>query len=135
MQSRTVVKRTAIPTPPRRWRSIRVSPITYMAVVLTIFLGVIGGAQTAGWWSTSGQTTSDGAPVQLTGTDPAEIKGWMTIGDVLTAYQVPRADLYARFAIPDSVPESAQLKSLEALAPDFSITELRAWLTERAAGP
>ena len=59
----------------------------------------------------------------------------MTIQDVLTAYHVPKADLYTRFGIPDDVPETAQLKSLEGVAPDFSVTELQAWLIERSSGP
>lgn len=135
MQSRPVVKRTAIPTPPRRWRSIRVPVTLYLAVVLAVFLGVIGAAQAAGWWSTSGRTTADGAAITVTGTGPAEVKGWMTIGDVLAAYNVPKAELYARYAIPDDVPETEQLKGLEELAPGFSVTDLRAWLAERGTAP
>jgi hypothetical protein len=130
-----MVKRTAIPTPPRRWRSVRVPPVVYAAIVLAVFLGVIGAAQAAGWWSTSGRTTADGAPVEVTRTDPTEIKGWMTIGEVLAAYDVPKAELHARYGIPDDVPETAQLKSLEAVAPDFSVTGLRAWLAEHSAAP
>jgi preprotein translocase subunit Sec63 len=135
MQNRPIVKRTALPTMPRQWRSVHIRPSIYLAVVLVVFLGVIGAAQAAGWWSTTGRTTTDGVKIQITGTDPTEIKGWMTIGDVLTAYKVPKADLYTRFGIPSDVPESAQLKSLEGLAPDFSVTDLQAWVAERSAGP
>ena len=135
MQHTSLVKRAAIPTAPRRWHSIRVRPSLYVAVVLIVFLGVIGAAQTAGWWSTSGRTTGNGTPIRVTGADPAKIKGWMTISDVLSAYHVPKEVLYTRFAIPDTVPETAELKSIEDLAPTFSITDLRTWLAERSAGP
>lgn len=132
---RTIVKRAAVPTAPSRWRTFRAPPLAYLALVLTLFFGLIGAAQAAGWWSTSGRASVDGTPVEVTGADPAEIKGWMTIGDVLSAYDVPRVELYARFGIPDDVPETAELKSLEDVAPDFSVTELRAWLTARSAAP
>lgn len=135
MQNRPIVKRTALPTPPRPWRSVHIRPSIYLAVVLVIFLGVIGAAQATGWWSTTGRTTTAGVKIQITGTDPTEIKGWMTIADVLTAYHVPKAELYTHFGIPGDVPESAQLKSLEGLAPDFSVTDLQAWLIERSSGP
>ncbi|MDZ4720007.1 MAG: hypothetical protein SH847_16270 [Roseiflexaceae bacterium] len=135
MQNKPIAKRAAIPTAPQRWRSIQIRPLVYLATVLVVFLGVIGAAQATGWWSTTGRTTADGVRIQITGTNPTEIKGWMTISDVLTAYQVPKADLYTRFSIPNDVPETAQLKSLEGAAPDFSVTELQAWLVERSRGP
>jgi hypothetical protein len=135
MQNKPIAKRAAIPTTPQRWRSIQIRPSVYLAVVLVVFLGVIGAAQAAGWWSTTGRTTTDGVKIEITGTDPTEIKGWMTISDVLTAYHVPKADLYTRFGIPNDTPETAQLKSLEGVAPDFSVTELQAWLVERSSGP
>lgn len=131
----TVTKRAAIPTNDRQWRSLRVNPILYGLIVVTLFLGVIGAAQAAGLWSTSGRTAADGTPAEVTGADPVEVKGWMTIGDVLAAYQVPRAEFDQRFGIPSEVPDSAQLKELEEVAPDFSVTDLRVWLAERQATP
>lgn len=131
LHSKPVVKRSAIPTPPRRWRSIDVHPMAYLLLVLMVFFGVIITAQSMGWWSTSGRTSADGTPIQATGKDPAEIKGWMTVGEVLNAYNVPKEELYIRFGIPADVPETTQLKSLEDIAPNFSVIDLRAWLTER----
>jgi hypothetical protein len=135
MQNKPIAKRAAIPTAPQRWRSIPIRPSVYLTVVLVVFLGVIGTAQAAGWWSTTGRVTTDGVKIAITGTDPTEIKGWMTIQDVLTAYHVPKADLYTHFGIPNAVPETAQLKSLEGEVPNFSVTELQAWLVERSSGP
>jgi hypothetical protein len=114
-------------------RSYRVSGLAYASLVLLLFFGTIQVAQQAGLWSVSGKYTADGAPVQLTGADPAEVKGWMTIQAVLDAYHVDKDALYAEFAIPADVPPSAALKDLEAVAPSFSVTALREWLAQQAA--
>lgn len=120
---------TAHPAP----RSHRVSGLAYAALVLLLFFGTIQIAQQAGLWSVSGKYTPEGKPVQLTGADPAEVKGWMTIQAVLDAYHVDKNALYVEFAIPADVPPSAALKELEEVAPDFSVTALRVWLAEQAA--
>lgn len=113
-------------------RSHHVGGLAYGALVLLLFFGTIQIAQQAGLWSVSGKYTPDGKPVQLSGADPAEVKGWMTIQAVLDAYQVDKDALYTAFDIPIDVPPSAALKELEAIAPDFSVTALRAWLAEQA---
>jgi len=94
---------------------------------------VIEAAKLAGVWSTSGKLTASGEQVQITGTDPAEIKGWMTVGDVITAYKVPKEQFYAQFAIPADLPIATPLKDIESLVPDFSVTAVRDWLVARAA--
>ena len=68
----------------------------------------------------------------ITGTDPAEIKGWMTINDVITAYQVPKAQFCAQFQIPADLPVATPLKDIEPIVPDFSVTAVRDWLATRA---
>ncbi|MEI7646587.1 MAG: hypothetical protein WCJ55_20130 [Chloroflexales bacterium] len=120
-------------TAPRPRGSLRISGLAYAALILVLFFGTIQIAQYAGLWSVSGKLTPDGAALQLSGADPAEVKGWMTIESVVDAYHVDRAALYARFAIPAETPPSAALKDLEAVAPDFSVTALREWLIEQAA--
>jgi hypothetical protein len=129
----TIQKRAGASTPPQRWRSIRVNLAVYAALVLVLFLGVIESAKLAGVWSTSGKLTASGEQVQITGADPAEIKGWMTIEDVITAYHVPKAQFYAQFQIPADLPVVTPLKDIEPLAPDFSVTAVRDWLAARAA--
>jgi hypothetical protein len=128
-----IQKRAGAPTRPQRWRSIRVNLVVYAALVLVLFLGVIEAAKLAGIWSTSGKLTASGEQVQLTGTDPAEIKGWMTIEEVITAYKVPKEQFYAQFAIPADLPLDTPLKDIEALVPEFSVTAVRDWLAARAA--
>jgi len=75
-------KRGGAPTRPRRWRSLRLNLYLYAALVLALFLGTIQAAKLAGVWSTSGKVTASGEQVQITGADPAEVKGWMTVKDV-----------------------------------------------------
>lgn len=128
-------RRQVVPTAPRFWRSVHIPAPIYVALALAVFLGTIQIAQLAGFWSTSGKLTPDGAPQVITGTDPAEIKGWMVIADVLDAYDLTQEDLYARYQIPADLPTSAALKDVEAIAPDFSVTDLRVWLAERNAQP
>lgn len=132
---RTSNRRPVVPTPPRRWRSLHLPAPLYAALALAAFLGTILAAQMLGFWSTSGKVTADGSPVVATGADPAEIKGWMTIDEVLGAYGLTQAELYERYQIPADLPTSAALKDIEAAAPAFSVTDLRAWLAERAAQP
>lgn len=128
----TIQKRGGAPTRPPRWRTVRVNPAVYAALILILFLGAIESAKLAGVWSTSGKLTASGEQVQITGADPAEIKGWMTIEAVIGAYQVPKEQFYAQFAIPSDLPVTTPLKEIEPVVSDFSITAVREWLASRA---
>ncbi len=116
-----------------RWRSLRVNTYLFAFLGLVLILGTVQVSQWAGLWTTSGKVTGGGEKVAATGADPAEIKGWMTIDEVLKAYGIPQADFYAKFGVPADVPVTSQLKDLEPVAERFSVTDLRAWLTERMA--
>jgi hypothetical protein len=105
---------------------MKVSSLVYGIVVLAIFFGVIGGAKAAGMWAVSGKMTGTGEKVQPTGANVDEIKGWMTLSDISTAYTVPVAEILAAFELPTDTPGTAQLKSLE--SPTFSVLNLRNWL-------
>ena len=48
-----------------------------------------------------------------TGTNPDEIKGWMTLADVSKAYNVPVAEMLAAFELPADTPETTAIKDLE----------------------
>ena len=108
---------------------MKIKPFIYGVLVLALFFGVIGGAKAAGVWSVSGKLTGTGEKVQPTGTNVDEIKGWMTLDDVSSAYQVPLAEIVAEFELPEDTPGTTQLKSLE--SPTFSVTNLREWLSRR----
>jgi hypothetical protein len=108
---------------------MRINPFVYGFLVLVIFFGAIGGAKAAGVWSVSGKLTSTGEKVLPTGTNPDEVKGWMTLADVSKAYGVPEAEILAAFELPADTPATTQIKDLE--TDTFSTTNLRTWLKER----
>jgi len=108
---------------------MRVNPFIYGAVVLVIFLGIILGFQKAGIWSISGKVTSGGEVVQPSAADVNTIKGWMTLEQVSTTFNVSVADILKQFELPADTPPSTAIKDLETDL--FSVTELRNWLQSR----
>ena len=109
---------------------MRIHPLVYGAAVLTVFFGIILGFQTAGVWSTSGKITAGGDQVQPSAADVNSIKGWMTLEQIATAYNVPLADILSQFELPGDIPATASISSLESDL--FSVTNLRTWLQNRA---
>jgi hypothetical protein len=116
-----------------RWRSVRINPYVYATVMLVLFLGTIQATQALGVWTTSGKVTGGGERIVATGLDPAEIKGWMTVQDVCTAYGVSPDEFIARFALPPDTPLGTPLKDLENAASGFSMEDVRTWLRDQAA--
>jgi hypothetical protein len=109
---------------------MKVNPFVFGVLILVLFFGIIGGAKAMGVWSVSGKLTSAAEQVLPTGKSVDEIKGWMTLGDVSTAYNVPLAEILAAFELPADTPATTQLKSLE--TDTFSVTQLRTWLAARS---
>src|SRR5512143_2800941 len=105
---------------------MRINPIVYGAAVVAIFMGVIGGGQAAGIWSTSGKVTASGEAVTPSAQDVMSVKGWMTLEQVSTAFDVPVSDILVQFELPADTPPSTALKDLE--TDMFSVTALREWL-------
>jgi hypothetical protein len=120
-------------------RTWRVHFLAYMIIGLALFLGTCGTAQTAGWWSTSRNTSLTGAKVEQTGTgsqtgtDSTGVRGSMTIQEVLNTYNLTWKELSQKFNIPANTPLNSPLNTLEKSAPDFSVSKLRTWLAERSA--
>lgn len=132
MKAESIQDRVA-PTKPRRWKSVRLGLYVYAALILVVFLGSIQVAQVAGLWSTSGKVTATGEKIQATGADPAEIKGWMKISEVITAYKVPQAEFYAQFKLPADVSVDTPMNQIEKAVPGFSVGAVRDWLKTRPA--
>ncbi len=109
---------------------MRINPIVYGIVVLVVFFGTILGFQAAGVWSISGKVTSSGDAVQPSAADVNSIKGWMTLEQVTTTYNVPLAELLQQFELPTDTPPTTAIKDLESEL--FSVTNLRIWLQSRA---
>jgi hypothetical protein len=108
---------------------MKINPFVYGVLILVVFLGGLGIAQASGWWSISGKVTASGEKVTPSGTDVAEIKGWMTLNDISTAYKVPVEEIIKAFDLPLDTPATTQVKSLE--SEKFSVTNLRTWLAAR----
>ncbi len=112
---------------------MKINPFIYGAVVLAVFLGVIGGFQGAGLWSTSGKVNGSGERIQPSAEDVSTIKGWMTLDEVSTTFGVPVADILSAFNLPADTPASTALKDLE--SDTFDLPTLRTWLQERQTKP
>ena len=115
----------------KRCLAPKVNHYVYGVMTVVIFMGVILGAQALGLWSTSGKVDTSGKPVEITGKDPAEIKGWMLLGDIATAYNVPLSEIYAAFKLPADIPATTAIKDLEGKGENFSTTTLKAWIAQK----
>jgi len=107
----------------------RIPPVAYGLLVVAVFAGVIGIGMASGTFQTSGKTTAGGERVAPQGETVKEIKGWMAIGDVATAWSVPLPEMLAAFELPADTAPSTALKDLESDL--FSVTALRDWLEAR----
>jgi hypothetical protein len=108
---------------------MKINPFIYGVIVVSVFLGIILGFQQAGMWSTSGKITASGQSVQPSAADVNSIKGWMTLEQVSTTFNVPLAEILFAFNLPADTPAGAALKDVE--SDEFSIPALRTWLQER----
>ena len=108
---------------------MRINPFVFGVIALAIFLGSIATAQANGVWSVSGKVTSTGEQVAATGTNPDEVKGWMTLSDVSQAYQIPTGEILTEFDLPADTDPAKQIKELE--SEKFSPANLRDWLKTR----
>jgi hypothetical protein len=108
---------------------MRIKPYLFGILVLVIFLSTILVFQAAGIWSISGKTTGSGDAVQPSAEDVNTIKGWMTLEQISTVYNVPLADLLSQFNLAADTPASTAIKDLENDL--FSVTNLRTWLQSR----
>ncbi|MCL4529349.1 MAG: hypothetical protein M1282_08050 [Chloroflexi bacterium] len=108
---------------------MKINPFVYGVIVLTVFLGIIFSAQGLGFWSTSGKVDSSGQAIQPSAADVNTIKGWMTLEQVSTTFNVPVSEILSVFDLPADTPASTALKDLE--SDTFDITALRTWLSER----
>ena len=148
-----------VPTTPRL-RSAHMPVWAYALVIVAVFAGSIVVARDLGWFATTGRgSTSLGAAeapashaapgtgagqgsgseervAPTAGAAPEDVKGWMTVQQVLDAFPVTRAALYQRFGIPATTPTDTTLSTLKEAGDlsGFDIPALRTWLGEQAAG-
>jgi len=108
---------------------MRINPVVYGILVLVAFMGTIGLFQAAGIWSVSGKVTADGETAQPLATDVNTIKGWMTLDQITTTYNVSLVQIIQQFELPADTTASTAIKDLESDL--FSVTNLRTWLESR----
>lgn len=111
---------------------MRINPFLYGFFVLTVFLGVIYDFQAAGIWSVSGKVDAQGQAVQPEAADVNSIKGWMTLEQIATTYNVTLEEIIQAFNLPADTPATTAVKDLE--SETFSVTGLRDWLASRSSG-
>lgn len=118
----------------------RINKYVYILLVIIIFLGIIQGAKGLGYWSVSGKTNSWGKRIELTGRDPAEIRGWMSLGEVARAYNIPLEEILAAFNLPSDLSGQTLLRDVEKIVwernlnSNFSPQNLREWLKLKTRG-
>jgi hypothetical protein len=126
-----------VPTTPRlraRWAPLWALGLAMVALLTLLLVG----ANLAGWMTTMGRGNATTVEqVDPTGSDPQEIKGWMTIQAVLDSYPVTKAALYKKFTIPADTPTSVELREVMENTPGstLEIPALRTWLGEQGTQP
>ncbi|MRS03628.1 hypothetical protein EG832_10475 [bacterium] len=109
---------------------MKIKPIVYGILVLSVFFGIILVFQAAGMWSTSGKFKPNGEAIQPSVSDPATIKGWMTLEQIVTTFGIPLSDILTEFNLPDTTLISTPLKDLE--SDTFDTSALIEWLQFRS---
>ena len=109
---------------------MRARNLAFVAIALFLFFLPYGVARATGYWSTSGKFDGKGTAITATGRDPAEIKGWMTFGEISSGYNVSLVEIAQAFKLPaEQVTADKALNKME--SGEFSVTNLRAWLSDR----
>ncbi len=106
---------------------MRVNRFLLPLVALVALLGTILLAQATGLWLTNGRTA-----ISTTHMTVDDIKGWMTLQQVIDGIPMAHDELYALAGIPADVPPTTALKDLESF---ISVTTLRARLAEHMGTP
>ena len=130
----------------------------YALVIVAVFAGSVVVGRDLGWLATTGRgnrslgaaragsVTGSGTGAgqgaesaervaPTAGAVPEDVKGWMTVQQVLDAFPVTKAALYQRFGIPADTPTDTTLSALKeagGLAADSTFPPWRTWLSEQA---
>lgn len=125
-----------------RLHTRRVPVVLYVVVLLLVPGLVVAGFMSAGLWATTGKAaTAQAAPKDQGGTgtvipaDPADVKGSMTVRQVLDAFpSITAAQILAEFGAPPDTPLSTQLKELVEGGSGTDLPAIRLWLEKQTAG-
>jgi ferredoxin len=86
---------------------------------VVVFVAVLVSAQLIGWWNPK------------IGSDPASIKGWMTLGYLSETYHIPLEAIKEELHLPETVTATSELRSFEDKIPDFSTDRVREYVATR----
>lgn len=131
------IPRSANPVPtPARNRSRSLPVLIYVGGSIALIISLIAGSMQLGWFNSSGRIDAKtGKAIELTSSSVgADIKGWMTLDQVVQGFGLDRAELYAVFGIPSTVDASSSLGELSEAGLGIEIPALRAWIDARASG-
>ncbi len=135
------IPRSAHPTPTPIRRAYRRLPLlAYAGGLIVVVALLVVGSQALGWFGTTGQTTQAGQGAEAgerlapeSGASTAEIKGWMSLQQVIDAYPVTRAALFTHFAIPAGTSLATTLSELkESGISTLDVPTLRSWVDDGA---
>ncbi len=135
------IPRSAHPTPTPTQRANRRLPIlAYVGGLIAVVALLVVGSQALGWFGTTGQTMQAGQGAETgerlapeSGASTAEIKGWMSLQEVIDAYPVTQAALFAHFAIPAGTAMETTLSELkESGTSTLDVPTLRSWVDDGA---
>lgn len=127
------VPRSASPVPTRqRLRSIRLPIPAYFGTAALLVPALILASVQLGWFSTTGRVdASTGQAITLdAGSVGADIRGWMTLSQVLDGFAVARADFDDAFPAAVGVPTDAKMGELSEEA-GIELEAVRAWIDAR----
>jgi len=137
------------PVPTQTRLHTRRIPVAMYVIALLVIPGlVVVGFMSAGLWATTGgsitaQSGTASGEVPEGGTDgaapaapvdPADVKGSMTVQQVLDAFPTTTAaQILAQFKAPLDTPTSTQLKDLVKNSDGMDLPTVRTWLQEQGA--
>lgn len=136
--------RNPVPTH-TRLHTRHVPVVMYVAALLLIPGLVVAGFMSAGLWATTGKATitqsgtpaaeADGHPGPGAPADPADVKGSMTVQQVIDAFpKITAEQIAAQFNAPADTPTSTQLKTLVEGSDGMDLPALRVWIEQHATG-
>ncbi len=126
-----------------RLHTRRVPVVLYVAVLLLVPGLVVAGFMGAGVWATTGKAAiaqaaahkDQGGTSTVIPADPADVKGSMTVQQVLDAFpSITGAQILAEFGAPLDTPISTRLKELVEGGSGTDLPAIRLWLEKQTAG-
>jgi len=115
----------------------------YVIALLVIPSLVVFGFMAAGLWATTGTSVTaqastpseDGGTGPAAPADPADVKGSMTVQQVVDAFPtITAVQVLTQFGAPLDTPTSTQLKDLVESSDGMDLPAVRVWLVKQTAG-